>query len=189
LSREIPAIYPVNRVQIEYISVKANDKELIKEELFHGRVPQYLLMAMVPKAAFYGDYTKNPFNFKPFNLSSLSLKKDREIFPYEAFKPDFKNSKCQREYISLFQSNGLFGKDAQLTISYEEFLNGYTHFQWNLTSNARGTNSIPDERANLTLSADFTDPLAEAVVMILYGVFDGAVYIYGNEQIVTDYQS
>ena len=68
-------------------------------------------------------------------------------------------------------------------------MNGYTHFQWNLTSNARGTNAIPDERANLTLSADFTDPLAEAVVMILYGVFDGAVYIYGNEQIVTDYQS
>ena len=109
LSREIPAIYPVNRVVMEYISMKANDKELIKEELFHGRVPKYLLMAMVPKAAFYGDYTKNPFNFKPFNLSSLSLKKDREIFPYEAFKPDFKNKKCLREYISLFQSNGLFG--------------------------------------------------------------------------------
>ena len=190
LSRgDVPAIYPINRVQVTYYPMKKDDKELVIEQLFHGRVPKYLVIVMVTKAAFHGDYTKNPFNFKSYNLNYLSLKKDRDPFPYEEFKPDFKNKKCVREYISLFESNGLLGRDEILPITYDEFLDGYTHFQWNLSSNARGTNSKPDEFGNMALTLEFADPLPEAVTVIFYGVFDGAVCLFGDGTVKTDYEN
>ena len=187
LNKDLGAIYPVNGVVVDYIPMKTNDKELRKDELFHGAVPKYLIMAIVGKTAFHGDYAKNPYNFKHYNLSSLCLKKDREIFPYETFSPDLKGKNCLREYISLYQRNGLLGKDADLPITYEEFLNGYTLFQWNLTTNQRGTNSHPNERANLSLCVDFVEPLPEPANLLLYGVFDGTVSLYANDIVVTHY--
>ena len=189
LNKEVPAIYPINRTVINYMILKKDDKEIEFEELFNGRIPKYMLMCLVPKTAFFGDYTKNPFAFKHYNLTNVSLKKDRYPFPYEEFKPDFKNKKCIREYISIFQSNNIFGKDETLAINYEEFLEGYTHFQWNLTADGRGKNSQPDERGNMVLKLDFKEHLTEAVVIILYGVFDGTVYVYGNGDVQTDYDS
>jgi hypothetical protein len=189
MSKDIPVTYPINRVEISYDTMKTGDKDFINEQMFHGRIPKYLVMAMVSKTAFHGDYTKNPFNFKHFNLSSLSLKKNKELCPYEEFKPDFKAKKCIREYISLYESNGIFGKDATIPISYDEFIEGYTHFQWNLSSNGHGTNTQSDERGNLVLKLEFAEALTEPVTVLFYAVFDGTVYLYGNGVVKTDYDS
>ena len=189
LGKDQPAIYPLNRIEMSYVTMKVGDKDLLLEHMFHGRVPKYLVMAMAAKTAFHGDYTKNPYNFKNYSVCSLSLKKDRELFPYEEFKPDFKNKSCLREYLSLYESNGILGHDETLPISYEEFLNGYTHFQWNLSKNGRGVNSQPDERGNVVLKMEFAEPLPEAVTLIFYAVFDGTVYLFGSGVVQTDYDS
>jgi hypothetical protein len=188
MSQEVPVIYPINRVELSYVPMKKDDKDLICETLFHGRVPKYLVMTLLSKSAFHGDYTKNPFNFKHYNLCSLSLKKNKELCPYEEFKPDFKNKKCIREYISLYESNGIFGKDETIPISYDEFIQGYTHFQWNLSNNGRGTNTQADERGNLVLKLEFAEAVSEPVVVLFYAVFDGTVYLYGDGVVKTDYE-
>ena len=189
MSRDVPVIYPINRAELSYVTLKIGDKDLICEQLFHGRIPKYLVLTMLSKTAFHGDYTKNPFNFKHYNLCSLSLKKNRELCPYEELKPDFKNKKCIREYITLYESNGIFGKDATIPISYDEFLQGYTHFQWNLSNNGRGTNTQADERGNLVLRLEFAEALTESVVVLFYAVFDATVYLYGDGVVKTDYES
>src|SRR5262245_17499544 len=70
LMLQMPAIYPINRVVIQHKNLKSGNKEFLFEHLFHGAVPKYLLAALVSHSAFYGDYARNPFNFKHYNLCS-----------------------------------------------------------------------------------------------------------------------
>src|SRR5271156_4186588 len=138
IARGLPAIYEFNKNEIYTVPVLSNTTEGVKEELFYGRVPKYLMMFMVSNKAFHGDYNSNPFNFKHYALKSLLLTREGENIPYERFHPDFKSGNVLREFMSLYQSNALMGKNAILPINYDEFKSGYTHFQWNLSDDING---------------------------------------------------
>ena len=117
LNKEIPVIYPYHRVSIEYYPMHEKDLQFRKEGLFHGIVPKYIVMVLCSNLAFHGELSKNSFNFKHYNVKSVSLRKDRSIVPYEDFTPNFKEKSCLMEYLPLFQSNGLFGNDVTLPIT------------------------------------------------------------------------
>ena len=186
LARGIPAIYEFNRVEIDTIPIREKTTSEVKEDLFHGRVPKYLVMAMVSNSAFHGDYTLNPFNFKHYGVKSLLLTRDAENIPYERFEPDFKTGNCLREFMSLYQSNDVMGKNAILPITYDEFKSGYTTFQWNLTDNRMGVNAGPNQRGNIKLDITFADPTSEAMVVVLYGIFESTVQVFANDQVIVD---
>ena len=145
-----------------------------------------MVMFMVGNSAFHGDYTKNPFNFKHYNMKSLQLTRDDENVPYDRFEPDFKTGNCLREFMSQYQSNDLLGKNAILPISYEEFKNGYTIFQWNLSDNRKGVNAGPYQRGNLEVKISFSEPTPESMVLVFYGIFESTVQVFGNDQVLID---
>ena len=186
LARGHPAIYEFNKAEISAIPVSQDTTELLKEDLFHGRIPKYLIMFMVSNTAFHGDYSRNPYNFKHYDLKSILLTRDDENIPYERFQPDFKNGKCLREFMSLYQSNDLLGKNAILPINYEEFKSGYTHFQWNMSDNRKGVNAGPNQRGNMKLTLAFEDKTPEAFVIVLYGIFESTIQVFANDQVIVD---
>ena len=186
LARNVPAIYPLNKVEMHIESLKDKTIGDVKANLFHGKVPKYIIMAMTSTAAFYGDYGKNPFNFKHYNLESLHLTRDGENIMFEKMEFSFKQENVLKEYMSLYQSNNLLGKNSALPISYDEFQNGFTHFQWNLTDDRKGMNASPDQTANLTLTFKFEQPTEEPITMIFYGIMDSSVLIYGDQRVLVD---
>ena len=187
LARGIPAEYPFHRVEMDVMTIAENQQGEKKGFLFGGQIPKYVIMVMVSNSAMNGDYKKNPFNFKFFNANYIHLTKDKEPVPFEAFEPDFKNNDYLHEYMSLFQSNGLLGKNCILPISYDEYKSGFTNLQWNLSDNKRGDNSNPDPRGNLKIEVKFAEKVTEAINVVLYGIFDGTVLIFGDDTTVTDY--
>ena len=76
-----PAIYEYKKLVIHTLPIKENTKNYDKDDVFRGRVPNFLIIFMVSNSAFHGDYTLNPFNFKHYNLTSLSLTRDKENVP------------------------------------------------------------------------------------------------------------
>ena len=187
LDRGVPATYELNRVQIATVPIKELSLGEEKDEIFYGNVvPKYLFMAMVSNVAFYGDYGRNPFNFRHYNIKSLLITRDDEKIPFEKFEPDFKKGDCLKEYMSLYQSNALLGKNSVLPITYEEFQNGYTHFQWNLSDDRNGVNSNPNQRANIKLDIKFHEPLPEAITVIFYGIFETTVQLYGDDHVLVN---
>ena len=186
LARNEPFIYPLNRIEMHIVSIKDKTIGDVKDNLFHGKVPKYIVMAMTSTAAFYGDYTKNPFNFKHYNMESLHLTRDNENIMFEKMEFSFKNENVLREYMSLYQSNNVLGKNTSLPITYEEFQHGYTHFQWNLSDDRKGTNASIAQSANLCLTFKFEQPTPEPITMIFYGIMDSNVLIYGDQSVVVD---
>ena len=186
LARNIPAVYEIHPLDIQIIPLKINALGGVKDNIFYGRVPKYMIMAMVPTAAFYGDCSTNPFNFKHYNIKLLQLTRDGEPVPYEPFKPNFATGNCLREYMSLYQSNNLLGKNTVLPISFEEFKTGYTHFQWNLSDDGRGVNASPNQTANIRLAFEFDPKLPEAVSIIVFGHMEKLITVSGNDEVQVD---
>jgi len=189
MSGGAPALYPIQRVEIDNMICRKDSKGESKDFLFHGHVPKYLVMVMVSNNAMNGDYAKNPFNFKHFNLSYVHLTKDRNNTPFPPFEPNFARGAVLSEYLSLLQSNGVLGKNTVLPISYEEFKNGYTNFQWNLSDDGKGSNATGDPRANLQIEVKFAEPFTEAVNVLLYGIFDSNVMVFLDDVVEMDYNA
>ena len=143
---------------------------------------------MVDNDAASGIYTKNPFNFKHFNVKHLDLRIDGVSKPVLPLTPDFKGKKCIREYMSLLESMNILGKDASLPFTYNEFLNGYTFFAWNLTPDYLGQTQDPTKRSNIRLDLKFAEATATSMNILLYCVFDSTVIIDCSGNVIIDYK-
>jgi len=158
------------------------------ERLFYGRVPKVIVMCMVDDDASSGTYAKTPFNFKHYNISRVELSivgNSRSILP---LTPNFKDKLCLREYMSLLEIMNIMGKDSYLPITYDEFMNGYTFFTWNMTADYQGQPQNPDRRADIRLELEFGEATTSTFNVLLYTVFDSMVMINGAGEVVTDYK-
>ena len=70
------AHYPVNHTDIISFTIPANTRTHIKEQLFPGQQPKFLILGMVENDAFNGNIKKNPFNFQHFKMNKLGIYKD-----------------------------------------------------------------------------------------------------------------
>jgi hypothetical protein len=82
----------------------------------------------------------------------------------------------------------ILGKDSHLPFTYEDFLNGYTFFAWNLTADYAGQPQNPNKRANIRLDVKFSEASTAVLEIILYCVYDGTIMIDGDGQVLTDYK-
>ena len=74
--------------------------------LFKGRLPDRIAVAMVADKAVSGSYTANPFNFQNFGLNYLVLHVNSELVPRIALEPNFTTGDYMREYITVLEALG-----------------------------------------------------------------------------------
>ncbi|XP_066566389.1 uncharacterized protein F54H12.2-like [Amia ocellicauda] len=127
------AKYPVDRVQMKVFSLARGSRVCNQENLFLGQLPKIIVIGFVDNAAFSGDVTQNPFNFKHCEINFLALYADGEQIPTKPLQPDFANDNCVREYFNLVETAGKRLKDKPLVVDHKEFARGYTLFAFNLS--------------------------------------------------------
>jgi hypothetical protein len=98
-----------------------------------GTLPKRIVFAFVESDAFSGNFKKNPFNFKHFNLTKVSVSIDGEEAPYSPLELDFTSNLYTRAYYSLFNGLDRSGLDCGNSISLTDYPNGYAIFAFDLT--------------------------------------------------------
>src|SRR5271167_4787493 len=97
-----------------------------------------------------------------------------------------------QEYMSLLESMNIptysIKKDASLPFTYDEYLNGYTFFAWNVTPDYLGQLQDPTRRSNIRLDLKFAEATATSMNILLYSIFDSTVMIDGSGNVLTDYK-
>ncbi|TWW53983.1 hypothetical protein D4764_0287180 [Takifugu flavidus] len=103
-----------------------------QENLFLGSIPKYVVLGMVHHEAFTGRRDLSPFNFRHYDIEYLALCQDGRQVPAKAFQPDFNNGVSVREFYNMFLATGRHLKDLPLSISRDDFNDGYSLFVFNL---------------------------------------------------------
>ncbi|XP_048350043.1 uncharacterized protein F54H12.2-like [Sphaerodactylus townsendi] len=186
--RTTTAKYPVDRVSMKVFSIAAGTRVSNVDNLFLGQLPKQLVLALVDNDSFSGEYTKNPFNFKHYNVNFVALYVDGEQTPLKPLQPDYEVGTHAREYMSLLQSAGKHLEDRPFLTNCEEFGRGYALYGFNLTPDQEcGDHYSLIKTGNLRAEIRFAFPLPDTVNLVVYAAFDSVIEINQNRNVLFDH--
>ena len=75
------------------------------DNLYKGKLPDRIVLAMVTNQAITGHYQSNPFNFQNFGLNFLVLKVNSQMVPRIPLEPNFGDpGDYLREYMNVLEN-------------------------------------------------------------------------------------
>lgn len=183
------AIYPIQHMRMETFTVSKGAQSISKENLFQGKMPKFIAIAMVENAAFNGSLNKNPFLFKHFNVNYVGLFREGESIPYRQPFEIMSSDRFVRPYMSMIQALEQFNRNENNGITLNDYMRGNTFFIFNLTPDLVCGSGCQQayRNGNLRLDMKFASPLAASINVLVYGVFDASLEITKTRNIILDY--
>jgi hypothetical protein len=182
------AKYPVNRVVCKTFTVPQGNMDFTQENIFNGLLPSRLLIGMLDNDSVNGLCTKNPYNFKHYNLAQLKLYLDGQQQTYNPVETDFDNNQFINGFITLFHGTGKFGKNEGIDIERNEYNRGYTLFAWDLTPDLSDHDHMNLARVgSVRLDAKFRAALPNTINVIVYAEFESVIEIDRNKNVLCDF--
>ena len=188
--RVTPFEYPLQRVHMQANVIPAGVRNYTYVLSNSGQLPTQDMYALVDNAAFNGDFTKNPYEFKHMNLNSYQIILNDQKIPAEAYTPDFDSKDYVREYDGLYRESGMISDmTPSCGITYKGFAEGNAIYPIDLTPD-RSNNACrvnPVKNGQFRQECTFSVALPETTTALNYLVFDNTVHITQDRQPTTDY--
>ena len=166
-------------------------KPILKESVFGGFIPRTFVFGLVESTAFNRPFTKNPFNFQHFNMSSVTLTVNDESIPFKPIKLLFwcESKVCGEAFCTMFSGTGKMYYDIGHGISREQFSKCYALYAFDLTPDMCGSSSHFNrvQKGNLALEVQFSTPLLNAVSLVCYGEFENLIQMNSDREVISDY--
>ena len=182
------AIYPLSRTEVRTFTIPAANLSAQEENLFSGQLPRRIIIGMVESQAYEGSYSKNPFNFKDFNLNYACVYRNGVQIPLKPYTPDFVNNKFAREYFSLFQGTGRHFSDHGLQLSMADYKGGNCLFAYDFTGDLSDCGAFHlIDKGSIRLELRFSQPLEASVNVIILAEWDSCLRITRERSVALDY--
>ena len=132
--KQMPAIYPIRRVECKAFVVPGNVPSIRKDNIFTGTIPKSFVFGLLDAEAFNGRYGKNPFYFRNYDVTLVTLTSNGEELPFKQLNLSYKNNKenFTQAYNTLFSGTGKMNYNTGLDISREDYPEGYTLYAFDL---------------------------------------------------------
>jgi hypothetical protein len=142
---------------------------------------------MVEATAAQGSYTKNPFNFKNFDLSQISVTVDNHDVPNSPLNLNSKENTYIRAYYNLFSGINRAGLGWGNEITKEDFIGGYGLYSFDLTPDkCYGDHFYVLKKGNLRIKLSFREP-ANVLSFYIYMEYDNMLDITKARNVIFDY--
>ena len=198
LLKQRPAIYPIRRVVCKALTIPANLPNVRQDNIFSGLVPTSFVFGLVNSNAYTGEYGKNPFNFKHYDISSITLSVNGEEIPFKQLRLKFPNpgdSESKKKtvdflqaYNTLFSGTGKMFSNMGLDITRDDYPHGFTLFAFDLTPDMCNTadyfNTV--QRGTLSVDITFEYDTPEAISMVCYSDFENIIRIDSERNVIYD---
>ena len=196
LLKQTPAIYPIRRVVCKALSIAPGLPNVRLDNIFSGLVPTSFVFGLVDSNAYTGEYGKNPFNFKHYDISTITLSVNGEEIPFKQLRLKFPSTNNIRDksvdfiqaYNTLFSGTGKMFSNMGLDITRDEYPHGFTLFAFDLTPDMCNTadyfNTV--QRGTLSVDITFEKDTPEAISMVCYSDFENIIRIDSERNVIYD---
>ena len=153
-----------------------------------GIYPKLILAGFVNTDAYNGKWSKSPYNFQHYNVSSIGLKVNGQFTPSEPYTPNFAGADTAREFMSLYLSTGKAGMhEDDNGILQVDWAGGYTLYAFNLSPDLfLAGHGEPARISNINIDVKFSVPLPENVVLMLFCRYDTKIEITQLGNVILD---
>ena len=197
--KKMPAIYPIRRVECKTFVMPANIPSVRKDNIFTGNIPKTFVFGLVDAKGFSGDYGKNPYNFRNYKVTTVTLTVNGEELPFKQLTLNYEDNKENfiQAYNTLFSGTGKMNFNTGLDISREDYPKGYTLYAFDLTPDMCGSSPYFNtvQRGSLTVDITFAeapstqDGAPAAIAMVCYGDFENVIQIDSERNVIYDMSS
>ena len=155
----------------------------------NGEIPKRIAVCTMDNDSYNGNYKKNPFNFKHYDLTQTEISVNGEEVPFKPLKLNFDEKLFVIAYNTLFSGTGKLHGNSGSIIKREDYSEGYTIIVADLTPFEIGDNF--DLKAEGTLSIDlvFKSPLAATINVLVYAEYDNVIEIDNNRNVIKDWSN
>jgi hypothetical protein len=182
------AQYPLKRTLTTCFTVPADSLSFNRENVVSGELPRRCVIAILSNKAFNGDGKHNPFYFGNHHLNYLTLGVGSQQYPATPLTPNFPANEYTDAFVQLYQATGLHNSDGGLGIGLDTFKDGHTLYAFDFTSDMCTDSHIePMKYGSLRIQAQFSQPLAAPVNVLLWSEYDSLLQIDNARNIHTDF--
>jgi hypothetical protein len=180
--------YPIRRCHLTTMHITQNRRTTPLNSLFSGPLPRRLVIGLVATDASRGSFSFNPFNFRNFGISEISITSGSTTVPATPYKLNFADNECIRSYVQLFEGLGIAGDNKGNHVTLEMFKTCSTLFVFELTPDgADSTYWELVKEGSTNLQIDFDKDLPDGgLEAIIYAEFDRLIMIDKHRQAYTD---
>ena len=201
--KQTPALYPVRRVECKILTVPGNFPTTRQDNIFSGIIPKTFVVGFVAVEAASGVYTRNPYNFAHFGVTSLSLTANGEEIPFKQLTlkyPKDADGKIDttagedavldfdEAYNTLFSGTGKIYSNAGLDIDRDDYPGGYALYAFDLTpdmcKSSEYFNTV--QHGSLSLAITFEKATEHPLAMVCYGDFENVIRIDSERNAIYD---
>ena len=160
------------------------------EKLFTGQLPTRFVIECVDNDAFNGSYTKNPYNFKNFALSEISIHLDSNTQPIRPLKPNYAGHQYIQAFSSLFSGTRKENRDEGNDITREDYHRGYALYASDLSPDlAEEGHFNLAMQGTVRVELKFRAALPNTVTVVAYAEFENVIEIDRNRNVIYDFES
>ena len=191
--KRTPALYPIRRVECKALTIPANLPRVRKDNIFSGMIPKSFVFGLVDAAAFSGIYGGdqgsskgfkygNPYNFRHYNVSTITLTVNGEEVPFKQLTLDYKGGNTEKNkdfvqaYNTLFSGTGKMYTNTGLDITREETPD--------MCNTSGYFNAI--QRGSLSVDITFGEASKVPIAMVCYGDFENIISINSERNVIYD---
>ncbi len=191
--KKMAAIYPIRRVECKTFVMPGNIPSVRKDNIFTGNIPKTFVFGLVDAKGFSGDYKKNPYNFKNYVVTTVTLTVNGEELPFKQLTLNYANNKENfiQAYNTLFSGTGKMNYNTGLDISRKGYPKGYTLYAFDLTPDMCGSSPYFNtvQRGSLTVDITFANAPGDSIAMVCYGDFENVIQIDSERNVIYDMSS
>ena len=184
------AKYPLNRVECKTFTLAAGCLNATQENIFMGQIPSRVIVGFVDHDAYNGNHKKNPFNFKNYKITKISLQLDAQDQPVKPIYCNFTDGSFAEAYMSLFTGTGKAFKDLDVDVTREDYAKGYALFCFDLTPDLGESDHYSlVKTGSVRLGVTFAEDLPNTVNVIVYAEFQNVLEIDRNRNVFYDFSA
>jgi hypothetical protein len=160
--------YPYERSEIKCYNVPSGQYDFTVDDIFNGDVPEKIAIGLVSSKSYSGNYTKTPFEFKPFALNFMAFYKNGKSVPSVPLTPNYAGDDYISAYMTVVQDPNMYRR----IVSRGDFKGGYALYLLDLSAKREKNSLSPEpERGHTRFVVRFADPLTEPVTIVVYAKF------------------
>ena len=127
---------------------------------------------MVNNESYTGNYKKNPFNFKHFDVREVA------VYVNEKTLLQPMNLNFLEGYRSLFTTTGEINRDEGIGLSRREYSNGYSLIGFDLsTALCTGPHQELIKEGSIRITLEFAKALLNTITVLVYAEFDNVIKV------------
>jgi hypothetical protein len=190
------AIYPMLRTEINDFLLTKGVRSINIPMAKLGKQPIRIYLAFITNEALNGAYEKNPFNFNPNFIATLSFTLKNKTFPtiplafswYKDSTGEYNGEGVfLRAFNELQRTTGVLGLNNGYGINRKTYPKGYFVIGQKLTEAFSDTLMSPHNEGTLSINLTFAENTKEILNCLIMLEYQNIITISTNGEVETDY--